>query len=70
MLTDVMVGKRPVPQDGRPIIGRAPNIKGLYLAIMHPGVTLAALAGRLVANEILNEQDDSLLTSYRLGRFP
>ena len=68
-LTDVIVGKRPVPRDGQPIIGRAPDLKGLYLAIMHPGITLAALAGRLVADEILKEQDDISLNPYRVDRF-
>ncbi len=68
-LAKVMVGKRPIPQDGLPIIGRTTHIEGLYLLVMHSGVTLAAISGRLAAAEILNNQDDDLLSSYRPERF-
>ena len=68
-LANVMVGRRPIPQDGLPIIGRITHIAGLYLSIMHSGVTLAAIAGRLAAAEILSDKDDSLLSSYRPKRF-
>ncbi|MFD2935108.1 NAD(P)/FAD-dependent oxidoreductase [Spirosoma flavum] len=68
-VTNVMIGKRPIPQDGLPIIGRTPHIEGLYVSVMHAGVTLAAVAGRLAAGEILSDQDDFLLSSYRPSRF-
>lgn len=61
-LANVMVGRRPIPQDGLPIIGRASHIEGLYLSVMHAGVTLAAIAGRLAAAEILSAQDNILLS--------
>ncbi len=67
-LANVRVGKRPIPQDGLPIIGRTTPIGGLYVSVMHAGVTLAAIAGRLAAAEILTEQDDSLLSCYRPER--
>ncbi|KXZ48061.1 hypothetical protein GPECTOR_30g156 [Gonium pectorale] len=43
---------RPWPQDGHPIIGPAPSCRGLYIATMHSGVTLAPEVGRLVATEL------------------
>lgn len=68
-LVHVSVGKRPIPQDGLPLIGRTAHIDGLYVSVMHSGVTLAAVAGRLAAAEILSNQDDAILSPYRPERF-
>ena len=68
-LINVVVGKRPMPQDGLPIIGRTTHIDNLYLLVMHTGITLAAVVGRLAAAEILSDQDNILLSPYRLERF-
>jgi glycine/D-amino acid oxidase-like deaminating enzyme len=68
-LASVVVGNRAIPQDGHPVIGRIPEVEGLYLSVMHTGVTLAALAGRLAADEILSDQQDPLLAPYSPGRF-
>ncbi len=68
-LANVRVGKRPIPQDGPPIIGRTSNVDGLYILVMHSGVTLAAIASRLAAAEILGYQNDTLLSCYRPNRF-
>jgi glycine/D-amino acid oxidase-like deaminating enzyme len=62
------VGHRPTPRDGFPIIGGADGVPGLYLAVMHSGVTLAPLVGRLVASEILGTEEPAL-SAYRLSRF-
>lgn len=56
-LTDVRVGIRPMPLDGDPIIGMVPGHEGAYVAVMHSGVTLAATVGRLVAQDILGDQE-------------
>jgi glycine/D-amino acid oxidase-like deaminating enzyme len=48
------VGMRPMPTDGHPLIGPLPTLHGAYVAVMHPGVTLAAVAGRLVAEELVH----------------
>ncbi|NHZ91799.1 FAD-dependent oxidoreductase [Massilia sp. CCM 8733] len=48
------VGLRPIPADGIPIIGYLPAVAGLYVCAMHPGVTLAAIAGRLASEEIMD----------------
>jgi glycine/D-amino acid oxidase-like deaminating enzyme len=63
------VGYRPTPKDGFPIIGPSDAVTGLYLAVMHSGVTLAPLVGQLAADEILGQERDSLLASFRLSRF-
>ncbi len=62
------VGYRPTPADGFPIIGNAGR-PGLYFAVMHSGVTLAPLAGLLVADELLSDKTDESLMPFRLQRF-
>lgn len=62
----IMVGKRPVPQDGMPAVGM---LNGLYVAVMHSGITLAPLVGKLVAQEIIDGQASDLLTDFRPTRF-
>ncbi|WP_419912000.1 NAD(P)/FAD-dependent oxidoreductase [Hoeflea sp.] len=68
-LDRVDVGWRPIPEDGLPIVGFATEIGGLYLSVMHSGVTLAAAVGRFAAVEILDEVDVRLLDICRPGRF-
>jgi glycine/D-amino acid oxidase-like deaminating enzyme len=63
------VGYRPTPKDGFPILGEAPDIDGLYLAVTHSGITLAPAIGRFAADEILTGVRESLLAPYRLSRF-
>ena len=63
------VGLRPIPEDGLPIVGFAPQIEGLYLTVMHSGVYLAPVMGRLAAAEILDDLEVSALYAYRPGRF-
>ncbi|PSK99086.1 glycine/D-amino acid oxidase-like deaminating enzyme [Murinocardiopsis flavida] len=46
------IGWRPMPADGEPVIGRPDGTEGLYVAVMHSAVTLAAAVGRLAATEI------------------
>jgi glycine/D-amino acid oxidase-like deaminating enzyme len=63
------VGYRPTPKDGFPIIGPCAQAQGLYLAVLHSGVTLAPLVGLMAADEILGEQRDSVLAPFRPSRF-
>ena len=67
-LKDVVVGNRPIPQDNLPKIGQLNNLEGLYVSVMHPGVTLAPIAGKFIADEIIHGQTIGLLNPYRLGR--
>ena len=64
-----MVGKRPVPIDGLPVVGRPSRFSGLYIMAMHSGITLAPLVGRLGASEILRGHILSELQDYRPDRF-
>jgi glycine/D-amino acid oxidase-like deaminating enzyme len=61
------VGYRPMPADGFPIVGRARP--GLYIAVMHSGITLAAAVGRFVAEELMAGRRAPLLEPYGFQRF-
>lgn len=63
------VGYRPTPIDGFPIIGRAEGMDGVYVAVMHSGITLAPAVGLFAAREILDGERDPLLAPYGLARF-
>lgn len=63
------IGYRPNPVDGFPIIGRAEGADGLYIAVMHSGITLAPAVGLFASREILDGERDPLLTPYGLERF-
>jgi glycine/D-amino acid oxidase-like deaminating enzyme len=65
---EAAVGWRPVPADGLPAIG-AVGPKGAYLAVMHSGVTLAALVGEAVVEEIIDGRLRNDLGPYRPQRF-
>ena len=65
----VTLADRPVPGDGLPAIGPIPGTAGLTLAVMHSGVTLAAAAGGLVADEVLAGAASPLLEDFRPARF-
>jgi glycine/D-amino acid oxidase-like deaminating enzyme len=68
-LEKVTRGFRPLPKDGYPVIGFPEGAPGVYLAVMHSGVTLCPLVGRLAALEILEGVEVDLLASYRHSRF-
>lgn len=59
----ITLGHRPVPEHGLPVVGQVRP--GLTVAVMHSGVTLAALIGELVAAEVLGQGDSPLLAPYR-----
>lgn len=61
---------RPVSVDGAPILGES-GIPGLYLNVGagHIGWTLAAAAGRLVADVVTGREPEIDVTPYALGRF-
>jgi glycine/D-amino acid oxidase-like deaminating enzyme len=68
-LAKILKGIRPIPKDGWPVIGPALTKPQLYIATMHSGVTLAALTGRLAAQEILDAVACDLLDAFRPSRF-
>jgi glycine/D-amino acid oxidase-like deaminating enzyme len=56
-LTELHVGVRAMPADGRSIIGAVPSRPWLYLVATHSGVTLAPFLGPAVAGEIFAEPE-------------
>ncbi len=63
------VGLRPMPVDGVPIIGYLPNIGGVYVCALHPGVALAAIVGRLASEEMIGDKVFAALEPCRPDRF-
>ena len=68
-LAEVKLGERPVPLDGLPVVGAVPGAPGVFLAVMHSGVTLGPLIGQLLAEEILQGSPSPLLSGFRASRF-
>lgn len=68
-LESVSTALRPIPRDGFPVIGFAGRPAGLYLTVMHSGITLAPLVGRLAAAEILDGIEAAPLAPFRPARF-
>jgi glycine/D-amino acid oxidase-like deaminating enzyme len=68
-LERVTLGFRPLPKDGYPVIGFPEGAPDLYFAVMHSGVTLAPVVGRLSALEILDGVEVELLAGFRQARF-
>jgi len=63
------VGFRPMPGDGIPIVGYLPDIGGVYVCTMHPGVALAAVVGRLASEEIISNTLSPALAPCHPKRF-
>lgn len=63
------LGYRPMPADHLPIVGYAPGRADVYIAVMHSGVTLAAIMGRYVAQELMTGELIDELAPYRPERF-
>lgn len=69
-LAEAMLAERPMPGDGLPAVG--PVADGAYLAVMHSGITLGAIMGELVADELLTGETNhtqAWLAPYRPSRF-
>ena len=69
--TTPWMGSRPCFADSRPVIGRAPNLDGMWLAIGHAhwGLTLGPATGRLVAEMMTGETTFCDPAPYRAERF-
>ena len=57
-----------MPLDGFPVIGEVLGVMGFFAAITHSGVALGPLVGQLLAAEILQGADCTLLQSFRPKR--
>ena len=67
--TNIKIGTRPVPIDGFPVVGNIEGHRGVFVAVMHSGVTLAPLIGQLLASEMLKTTKSPLLKTFRPSRF-
>lgn len=65
----VSVGRRVLPLDGFPVLGRLGALGNLYVAATHSGVTLAPVIGQYVTQELLDGVNLEALEAYRPGRF-
>jgi len=63
------IGLRPMPLDGVPVIGYLPQVGGVYVCAMHPGVVLAAIVGQLASGEIVTGEPAPALEACRPARF-
>ena len=68
-LEKITIGWRPLPIDGKPVMGRLKQYSDIYVAVMHSGISLAAIAGKLISQEILDGSSNSLLKDFRPSRF-
>ncbi|MFC4856397.1 NAD(P)/FAD-dependent oxidoreductase [Actinophytocola glycyrrhizae] len=65
----VRVGERPVPGDGRPVLGRVAALPGFHFAVSHSAATLCVHAGDLVAAEVMGADVADALAPFRFERF-
>jgi glycine/D-amino acid oxidase-like deaminating enzyme len=68
-VTGYRVCVRPMPADGRSIVGWLPGAGGLYVAVTHSGVTLAAHLARLITGELADGGPAAELAPFRPDRF-
>jgi glycine/D-amino acid oxidase-like deaminating enzyme len=68
-IAEVRRGRRPIPQDGRSIVGFAPEVANVYVATTHSGVTLTPLIGAFAAIEIVHGARVEVLAPFRPERF-
>lgn len=67
-----MLANRPVPQDGLSVIGTA-GPEGLFVVVMHSGVTLAAITAEILGPHVLDQPLSNakadLVGLYAIERF-
>jgi glycine/D-amino acid oxidase-like deaminating enzyme len=67
----VTLGFRPMPADEMPVVGPVPGVPGVSVCVTHSGVTLAAVLGAYMADEIVAGKVQPMLAPYRPDRaFP
>lgn len=62
------VAVRPIPADGKPVIGTVPGVDGLYLMVTHSAVTMGPLLAQIAAREITTGVPDGRLADFRPDR--
>jgi D-lysine oxidase len=68
---ETWMGSRPCFPDSRPVIGPAPGLRGMWLAIGHAhwGLTLGPATGRMIAEMMAGETPFVDPAPFRAGRF-
>ena len=61
-VVELKVCARPLPLDGQSIVGRLPGAQGIYVAVTHSGVTLAAHLSRLITADLTKSTPPAELT--------
>lgn len=67
-IENIVIGQRARPADGLPAIGYVTPQQRVYVAVTHSGITLSPLIGKLVAQELVQDQASELLTDFRPQR--
>ena len=67
IIEKVEIGWRPLPLDGKPVIGFLNKYE--YLATMHSGISLAPIVAELVRDELMFDVKSELLNDFRPQRF-
>lgn len=60
---------RPMPRDGKPIVGPLPGLDSVYIATGHSGITIAPALARLVTQEVVHRKVAERLQPFRPSRF-
>jgi D-amino-acid dehydrogenase len=71
VVREIRVGLRPLTADTLPVLGPVPGVRGVYLNTGHgpTGLTLGAISGKVVAEQMLGKQPAIDLAPYSIGRF-
>jgi glycine/D-amino acid oxidase-like deaminating enzyme len=65
----VTVGRRVVPIDGLPIVGRSTIYPAVHSITTNAGITLGPILAQLIATEVLDDVQVDVLDPYRSTRF-
>ncbi|HEX3350159.1 MAG TPA: FAD-binding oxidoreductase [Acetobacteraceae bacterium] len=70
-IEEIRIGFRPLADDARPVIGRAPGVAGLFIAngLGPSGLTMGPYAGSLLAQAVLGRATEIDLAAFDPGRF-
>ena len=70
-IEEIRIGFRPLADDGRPVLGPAPGVSGLFIAngLGPSGLTMGPYAGALVAQAVLGRATEIDLAAFDPGRF-
>ena len=67
VIDKVDIGWRPLPRDGKPVVGFLNQYE--YLATMHSGISLAPIIAELAREELMFGVSSKLLSDFRPQRF-